>query len=58
MGAPNSFELFNLKEDISEKNNLAEKMPEKVKQLNEKLTAWLKDTCAKLPKPNPNYKPN
>jgi len=32
-------ELYNLKEDIGEKNNLAEKEPEKVKQLT---TAWNK----------------
>ena len=53
----NTFELFNLKEDFSEKNDLAAKMPEKVKELDAKLTKWLKETNAKLPRPNPNYKP-
>ncbi len=51
------FELYNLAEDLSEKNNLAEKMPEKVKLLNAKLTTYLKSTQAKLPRPNPNYQP-
>jgi arylsulfatase A len=54
----NSFELFNLKEDISEKNDLSVKMPEKVRELDAKLSKWLKETNAKLPKPNPNYKPS
>jgi len=49
------FELFNLRDDLSETNDLSGKMPEKVEQLNAKLTAWLKDTGAKLPRPNPDY---
>lgn len=43
-------ELFNLKEDIGEKNDFAEKMPEKVKELDGLLKAWLKETGAKLPR--------
>ena len=50
-----TFELFDLKDDISERNDLSEKMPEKVRQLNAKLAAWLKKTAAKLPRPNPDY---
>ncbi len=52
-----TFELFNLKEDLSEQNELSEKMPEKVKQLDVKLTEWLGTTGAKLPVPNPDYEP-
>lgn len=52
-----SFELFNLKEDLSEKVDLSAKMPEKVRELDTKLIQWLRETNAKLPKPNPNYKP-
>ena len=52
-----TFELFNLKGDLSEQNELSEKMPEKVKQLDAKLTEWLKTTGAKLPTPNPDYEP-
>ena len=50
-----TFELFNLKDDISESNDLSNEMPEKVRQLNAKLIAWLKTTGAKLPRPNPEY---
>lgn len=49
------YELFNLAEDIGEKEELAEKMPDKVKELDAKLVEWLKKTGAKVPKPNPDY---
>jgi len=52
------FELFNLKADLSEKEDLSETMPEKVRELDAKLTEWLRATGAKLPKPNPDYDPN
>ncbi|MBT3199985.1 MAG: sulfatase [Phycisphaerales bacterium] len=52
----NSIELYNLKDDLSEKTNLAEKQPEKTAELTKLLDAWLKETKAKFPKPNPNYK--
>ena len=50
-------ELYNLKDDISEANDLAARMPEKAKALNAKLSAWLKASGAKMPrarKPNAN----
>ena len=50
-----TFELFNLKTDLSEKNDLSQMLPEKVKELNTKLGSWLRTTGAKLPKPNPDY---
>ncbi|MBC7360816.1 MAG: sulfatase [Candidatus Aminicenantes bacterium] len=46
-----TFELFNLKEDLSETTDLAETHPEKVKELDEMLTSWLKEVGAKLPRP-------
>jgi len=49
------FELFNLKDDLSEQCDLSDEMPEKVKELNAKLTVWLKATGTKLPKLNPEY---
>jgi len=52
----NTFELFNLEDDISETKNLSKKMAEKVEQLNARLSAWLRDTGAKLPRPNRAYK--
>jgi arylsulfatase A-like enzyme len=49
------FELFNLKDDLSEQRDLSGEMPEKVRELNAKLAAWLRATGAKLPRPNPKY---
>ena len=51
-----TFELYNLKEDISEENDLSKKMPQKVQELNEKLEAWLKSVKAKMLRPNPDHK--
>jgi arylsulfatase A-like enzyme len=42
-------EIFNLKEDIGERNNLAEKMPEKKAELLSELNAWLDKTNAPIP---------
>ena len=39
-------ELYNLVNDISEKNNLAEKMPEKITKLQKLLAIWRKDVRA------------
>ncbi|MFA6271374.1 MAG: sulfatase, partial [Candidatus Paceibacterota bacterium] len=50
-------ELFNLRDDIGEKNNLATANPEKTKALHDKLTAWRKDVRAVMPLPNPDYDP-
>jgi len=52
-----TFELFNLKEDISEIHDLSYKRPDKVKELNEDLVIWLKKSKARLPRPNPDYVP-
>ncbi|HUV62532.1 MAG TPA: sulfatase-like hydrolase/transferase [Sedimentisphaerales bacterium] len=53
-----TFELFNLKTDMSEKEDLSESMPQKVRELDAKLTAWLGAVGAKLPRPNPDYSPD
>ena len=50
-------ELYNLKDDLSEKTDQAAAMGKKVAELDAKLTAWLESVGAKLPKPNPEYKP-
>lgn len=52
---PKPFELFNLEQDLSEKTDLAEKMPKKVATLDKKLIALLKNSNAKMPKPNPQF---
>lgn len=48
-------ELYNLKDDLSEEKNLVEAMPDKVKELEQRLMERLKGMNAKLPKPNPEY---
>jgi len=44
-----SVELYNLKNDIGESNNLASELPDKARQLRAELQAWLKDTGASQP---------
>lgn len=51
-------ELYNLKDDVSETNNLADKMPEKAAELRRLLDAWRKDVGAKIPTPNSKYDPS
>ncbi len=46
------FELFNLKEDISEKNELSAKMPDQVKELDAEIVEWTKHVGARMPKAN------
>jgi arylsulfatase A-like enzyme len=50
------FELYNLKGDLSETNNLAATMPAKVTELNALIDGFLRDTEALIPKPNPAYR--
>jgi len=51
-------ELYNLKDDIGEKDNLADKAPDKVKELLALLKNWRKETGAPVPSElNPKYKP-
>lgn len=45
-------ELYNLAEDIGEKNNLASAQPDKVKELQSQMIAWRKEIGAKMPTPN------
>jgi uncharacterized sulfatase len=50
-------ELYNLKRDIGEKNNLATKMPKKAAALQRKLAKWRISVGAKMPTSNPDYDP-
>lgn len=52
-----TLELFNLKEDVSESNNLSEKMQAKTKELYHLLTNWREGVNAQMPMPNPALKP-
>lgn len=56
-GNPNTHELYNLKDDLGEANDLAEKMPEKVQELSKLIDGFLADTGATYPRANPAYKP-
>ncbi len=49
-------ELFNLREDIGEKRNLAATQPDRAKALHAKLAAWRKSVNALMPRPNPDWK--
>ncbi|MBN2329554.1 MAG: sulfatase [Candidatus Omnitrophica bacterium] len=50
-------ELYNLKDDIGETNDLAETMPEKTKELHDCLKSWRQEVQAQMPYPNPDYDP-
>jgi len=45
-------ELYNLKDDIGEKVNLAQKMPDKTKELHSEMLAWRSELKAPMPTPN------
>ena len=49
--------LYNLLDDVSEENNIAEDKPNITKQLKEMLSDWRASVEAKIPESNPNYKP-
>ncbi len=50
-------ELFDLAADMGEATDLAAQQPAKVQALDALLTTWLKETGAKMPRPNPDYQP-
>lgn len=50
-------ELYNLRDDIGESNNLATSQPKKTEALRNKLLAWQQSMHARMPKPNPDFDP-
>ena len=50
-------ELYNLKDDISEKNNLSETFPETLQELLEELHAWQTEVNSINPSPNSDWRP-
>jgi arylsulfatase A-like enzyme len=48
-GDGSRIELYNLRKDIGEKNNLTDKMPEKASELYRELVKWRKKTGAEMP---------
>ncbi|MCX8036533.1 MAG: sulfatase [Candidatus Sumerlaeia bacterium] len=53
----NRVELYDLKNDLGEKNDLAAKMPERAADLRDRLRQWLQSVHAQFPEPNPNAAP-
>ncbi|MBN2023721.1 MAG: sulfatase [Pirellulales bacterium] len=49
--------LFNLKDDLGEKRDLADAMPETARQMRDKLADWRRSVDAQMPTPNPNHDP-
>ena len=47
-----SLELYNLKEDIGETKNLAKQLPDKTRELHDRLVAWRNEIHAPLPAKN------
>src|SRR6185369_113780 len=50
-------ELYNLRDDLSEKMDLAQSNPQKTGELRARLEKWRTEVGAQLPVPNPNYDP-
>ncbi len=50
-------ELFNLKDDLGETNNLAEALPTQAAALRTRLHRWREEIGASMPSPNPDFKP-
>ena len=50
-------ELYDLSQDIGERNNLSAQQPERVAELRKKLAAWRKEIGAQENVPNPDFQP-
>ncbi len=50
-------ELYNLREDVSEENDLSQAMPDKARELHGMLAAWREDVAARIPEKNPDFVP-
>jgi arylsulfatase A-like enzyme len=51
------YELYNLEEDIGEQNDVADRHPDRLASMKSRLQAWLTETSAKFPKPDPQFDP-
>ncbi|MCO8120636.1 sulfatase [Stieleria sp. TO1_6] len=52
------YKLFNLTNDIGEVDNLADRQPDRVRELDELIEQFLTDTNAIVPLPNPKFDPS
>jgi arylsulfatase A-like enzyme len=50
-------ELFDLEQDPSERNDLAQAQPAVTARLRERLHDWRRESGAQMPTPNPDYRP-
>ena len=50
---PGKLELYNLRDDLGEKTDLAGAMPDRVKELHARMLAWRKQVGAPMPGRNP-----
>jgi len=50
-------ELFNLRSDLDETTNLAEKEPQRAAELVDRLHAWMKSIPVEVPGPNRHHDP-
>ena len=53
----NRLELYNLKDDLGEQEDLASSMPEKTQELHRMLEQWRAEAKVQMPKSNPDYDP-
>ena len=51
-------ELYNIRDDIGEKNDLAAAQPKKTAELRAQLHAWRAEVGAQMPTPNPKHDPS
>ena len=51
-------ELYHIRDDLSEKNDLAATRPQTVAALRTRLHAWRREVGAQMPTPNPNHDPS
>ncbi|HPS02495.1 MAG TPA: sulfatase [Candidatus Sumerlaeota bacterium] len=54
---PGTVELYNLRDDMGEQLNQAQTFPQIVEELRTLLHNWQREVGAKMPLPNPDYKP-
>jgi arylsulfatase A-like enzyme len=53
-----AYSLFNLAEDPGELVDLADRLPDRVKELGDRLARWQRETNAQMPLPNPRFDPS
>lgn len=55
--ATGALKLFDLAKDPGERRDLAQELPDKVRELDARLSDYLTAVCAQMPAQNPNYDP-